>query len=387
MADTSVVLFDSTMTGAPTLGGVAGNLISVLDACLVDGFGLKTVDSLVIAGGVATATISTGHSARQDVVVLVAGATVTGGTINGRQKVVSTTTNTVVFDATGIPDQTATGTITLKLAPAGWTKAFSGTNLAAYKSGNVAATGLYVRFDDTGTTNARVVGYEAMTDVNTGMGAFPTAAQLSGGHYWAKANNTTGTRKWWVVADDRFVYLGVARHATYVDDYEIYAFGDFVSRKSADGYGFALFGWTVDRASAAPVPSGNHVVYKQSSPQNSVILARSYTQLGAAVAGFCEWGGSSGSPEASGAGTRQYPNGPDNGLLLEKPQIVEGTALCNRGMNPGAYVSSQAVLSNISNDSLITDVPGISGRKLAWKILGSSSSRGGFALDITGPWR
>ena len=51
MTDTTVKHFDSTMTGAPTLANVAGNLLAVLDACLVDGFGLKTVDSLVVASG------------------------------------------------------------------------------------------------------------------------------------------------------------------------------------------------------------------------------------------------------------------------------------------------------------------------------------------------
>jgi hypothetical protein len=45
---------------------------------------------------------------------------------------------TLTFDAPGISDQTATGTISLKLAGAGWSKAFTGTNLAAYKSNNVA---------------------------------------------------------------------------------------------------------------------------------------------------------------------------------------------------------------------------------------------------------
>jgi hypothetical protein len=140
MTDTTVKHFDSTMTGAPTLANVAGNLLAVLDACLVDGFGLKTVDSLVVAGGIATATIATGHSARVNAVVLIAGATPSG--LNGEKRVISTTTNTVVFDATGITDQTATGTITLKIAPAGWVKAFTGTNKTAYKSGNVAATAL-----------------------------------------------------------------------------------------------------------------------------------------------------------------------------------------------------------------------------------------------------
>ncbi len=58
---TAVKYYDSTMSGAPSLSGTAGALVGVLDACLVDGFGSVTVDSLTVASNVATATISGGH--------------------------------------------------------------------------------------------------------------------------------------------------------------------------------------------------------------------------------------------------------------------------------------------------------------------------------------
>lgn len=65
-------------------------------------------------------------------------------------------------------------------AAVGWTKAFSGTNMAAYKQ-SAGSNQLYLRVDDTNATDARVVGYETMSDVNTGTGPFPTATQQSGG--------------------------------------------------------------------------------------------------------------------------------------------------------------------------------------------------------------
>ena len=67
---TSVKYYASTMPGAPVLSGTAGALATLLDACLVDGFGLKTVDTLVVASGVATANISTGSAAVTGGVVL-----------------------------------------------------------------------------------------------------------------------------------------------------------------------------------------------------------------------------------------------------------------------------------------------------------------------------
>ena len=48
--------FQNSMAGAPVLTGQAGALIAVLNACLVDGFNLLTLDSLVVAGNVATGT-------------------------------------------------------------------------------------------------------------------------------------------------------------------------------------------------------------------------------------------------------------------------------------------------------------------------------------------
>ena len=63
--------------------------------------------------------------------LLIAGASPAG--LNGEQRVTSVTATQFTFAATE-SDQTATGTITSKIAPiGGWQKAFSGTNKAAYQ--------------------------------------------------------------------------------------------------------------------------------------------------------------------------------------------------------------------------------------------------------------
>ena len=74
MADTSVKYFHSEMPGAPVMSGTAGSRIAVLDACLVDGWGLLTASSVVVAAGVATATFPTSHAFEPRTVALVAGA-------------------------------------------------------------------------------------------------------------------------------------------------------------------------------------------------------------------------------------------------------------------------------------------------------------------------
>ena len=154
--DTSVKFFRSTMPGAPALRGQVGSLIALLDACLVNGWGSQTASSVIISGGVATATFPSDHAAAVESVVLVAGATPAG--LNGEQKVTAVAPNVIRW-ATAEADGTATGTITVKMAAAGWTKVYTGTNLAVYKSASPQAHGQFLRVNDTGTTAARVVGY------------------------------------------------------------------------------------------------------------------------------------------------------------------------------------------------------------------------------------
>ena len=127
--DTSVKWARSTMPGAPALTRAAGSLIALLDALLVNGWGQQTASSVVVAGGVATATFPTDHAAAKHAVVLVDGVTGALTALNGEQKVTAVAPNVIKW-ATAAADGTATGTITVKMAPAGFNKPFSGTNLA-----------------------------------------------------------------------------------------------------------------------------------------------------------------------------------------------------------------------------------------------------------------
>src|SRR6478609_9197278 len=64
---------------------------------------------------------------------------------------------------------------------AGWTKAFSGTNLAAYLQGS-GSNGRYLRVDNSTSDNfPRLRGFKAMSAISTGTDGFPLDAQVSGG--------------------------------------------------------------------------------------------------------------------------------------------------------------------------------------------------------------
>jgi ABC-type glutathione transport system ATPase component len=176
---TTVNYFHNLQSGAPQLDGLAGSGISVLDAALVNGWGLQTA-TIVVSGGVATLTTPVPHVFELQQVAMVAGATPAG--LNGRKRVLSRTSSTITFAAPGEPDGAATGAITVVLAPAGWEKVFSGTNKAVYRApATPDGCRMYLRVDDTVGRNMRVVGYETMGDVDTGGMPFPTGTQLSGG--------------------------------------------------------------------------------------------------------------------------------------------------------------------------------------------------------------
>ncbi len=386
--DTSVKFLHSGMTGHPDLAGQAGSMIALLDACLVNGFNLVTVDSVVISGGVGTITRGAGLAFEPHSVALLAGATVTGGSINGERKIVATTATTATFDATGISNQTATGTITAKMAPLGWAKTYAGTNLAAYKPTDVSATGCLLRIDDTGTTLARARGYETMSDINTGTGLFPTDALLSGGVYWPKSGaGDSSARNWILVGDGRIFYLMVSYTTAGATSFGFnHLFGDVQSVKSPDAYSCMLHGLpssslgTAGNNGASDFDECNGVAVS-----NGTYMARSYTALGVCVTmrkAFPFVTG--GVPFKSGTASLPYPNYADGGLYLSQFNVMENSSNVYRGAVPGLYGIPHSVGGSVfASRELLTGVTGFVGK--AFRVV--NSVPGCFAFDATGPWR
>jgi hypothetical protein len=380
-----VKIFHSGMTGAPQLSQAAGSMIGILDACLVNGWGTVTASSLVVAGGVATATFASGHPFEVDALALFAGAAPAG--LNGEQRILSVTTNTASF-ATALADQTATGTVTAKLAPAGWDKIFSGASLAAYRSANVASRKPVLRVDDTGTLNARVVGYETMTDINTGAGRTPADVQQSGGLYWPKANNSTGNRPWVVVADDMAFYLYTIPQSSFTNSGFAAFFGEFIANSAVSAYEWLIIGADADASNATSMSAYCGVGANKGNTfelANGSWLPRSYTGLGGAIGAFRQAIGCYASDGFFGnQGYLAYPNGPDNALITN--EVLVGQAAHVRGILPGVSVPLQVL--SIADFVFLGRVT-LGGRKHITLLSGSqtASKTGAFFLDISGEWR
>lgn len=385
----SVKFFHSSMVGAPVLSGTAGAMVGVLDACLKDGFGSKSVNTLVVSGGVATMTVTGSHSAEVGTTVLVTGATPSG--LNGDQKVTAVTGTSVSFATTEV-DGTATGTITFKMSPLGFSTPFTGTNLRAYRADSVESTRMYLRVDDTASQTCRVVGYETMSDVNTGLNAFPTNAQEVGGMYWGKSSLASSVARDWVLVGDERGFLIWGNFAANVQGVgAAFGFGDIISNKSGDAYGCAIFGANNGiNSTGSPVP-GCIGYGMGTTAATFAYIARASTGLGGAqlarkIAPYNLSAGYSGTTNYN-SNAFAYPNGPDNSLLVSPVDILVGTGL--RGRLAGVYHTPQVVNDSFNTRDFVDGTGAFAGKRFMSLRTGTpgSSTYGATFIDVTGPWR
>ena len=384
-----IYTFDSAMAGAPVDSGTAGALRAVIKACLVDGFGAGAVATLTVASGIATATFAGAHPYRVGTVSQFAGATPAG--LNGQKRILTITTNTVTFDATGIADGTATGTITHKVAAAGWQELFAGTltNVLCVKPTVPEATGCVLRVDDTGTINARVRAFESMTDASSGLGLAPLEGQMAGGLYWPKstAANTTA-QPWFIVGDARGFYFGFSPQGS--DRYSLMYAGDIASLKSGDAFGYLLTGNQADQTGATTAPDGC-CGYSHRSARTGAYMMRAHTGIGQSIA-VQRLGAHHNGPTADvyagtpGYSLGTYPNGANNGLLTGALELY-GQGI--RGALPGLLHPVQDCGNAFATGAIVDGTDDLAGRRLmAVRVAPpvGSVTPGTVFLDVTGPW-
>jgi len=380
MTDTSVRVYQSTDTGAPAVSGTAGALITLLDACLQGGYGSVTLDSLIVASGIATCTKSAGHGftalGTVGPVIRIAGAT--PSSLNGDWRITVSSATVFTFTTTAINDQTATGTITAIRAPLGFSKSFSGTNKAAYRSNDITGTRLSLRVDDSGAGSAqysRVRGYETMSDVDTGTGLYPTDAQVSGGGYWYKSSLANSTARAWAIAGDSRGFALFLNTDGMTNHNVSYFFGDIASDHAADAYCSLLIAGEAANA---------NTTFQSYSSSTGHFMARAYTQIGTAIKPI-KYGHIINSENGMGYAGAGYPNPGNNFFLCGQVDVWDSSAAA-RGVFPGLYSPLHAA-SNLTDGTIIPSVSGLTGRELLIKRVYSAGVNYAVAIDITGPWR
>lgn len=215
---TQTVFYHSGMSGMPSATlATAGGLTGLLDALLVNGVNLRNVTSLTRVGDTVTAQIDGSNPYSVGEVVEIQGATPTA--YSARHRVTAITVNTVSFTLTGNPTTPASGTITIRHPPAGWTRQQFASNVVAYRDGG--SLGHYMQVEDNNPYADSAA--SARTRMAVALSALDTATQLNAQHRIQKANN------WALAADSRTVYLVMGSS-------NMFHFGEFTSYTPTDNY-------------------------------------------------------------------------------------------------------------------------------------------------------
>lgn len=385
--DTTVKRIHESMRGAPVLKRAAGTLVGLLDAFLVNGWGMVTAVSASISAGECTMAVGAGNEFEDGCVVLIAGAT--PSQVNGEHRLTQGGT-TIKFDVDA-SDGPVTGTVTVKYAPCGWEKAYSGSNQAVYRGQNVAGNRRYLRVVDSNVDYARVTGYNAMTTVSAGTGPFPSSAQFSGGLYWHKSDGyTTADQRYDCVGDDRAFYYAPAPQWVASGGTSGYEFGslvgffDPVSLASAgDAYCTTITGASSYWADGEFI--GN-------AGLNYVYSERQFSGVGTSLqAGLRPVSGASSGTSGSDGQLGEFPDGISNVLFLSALHLTNGTAnYSRRAILPGVWYVPHSNLPAHPTLQPRDTVPGpgaLASRKFMLLWLGSSYKKGGLFIDVSGPWR
>lgn len=396
----AIKVFTSLQQGAPTFNGVAGSGITALDAILVNGYGQVNVSSITRSGTTATVTTASAHGFTTGDVALIAGAVETA--YNGEFVVTVTGSSSFTYDVSGSPSTPATGTITSKRAPAGFTKVFAGTNKAVYRANDLSSRRHYFRFIDDGTTaggarEMRFAGYVTMSDVDTGTDIFPTTGQYPNGFFWNKSDTADSTGRHWVlITDGKTVY-----HFAYIQsttasgditspgaNMNNMGFGDLLEFKPGDAYcSFCTGGSAANQFTSTQY---NGMFNTSTTITNSgastfaplIVTARDFTAVPGAR--LSQLFASSLSGTLGGSAYISYPHVIDNGFYMTPVNVTQGSPALIRARMPGYF---EPLHSNcFPNTSIVENVQGYMGRKFMMLWGKHGSTVGACLVDITGPW-
>jgi len=439
----TVRVYKSTDTNAPIVTSHAGALTQLLDACLVNGYGSTRASATVTVG----TTVSDGDTITIDgitytwktaltpsanqVLIGVSAATnlsnlaaaIADSGVRNTNYGTGTTQQTNVFVSaltssvltlTAYKGGTAGNSIAISKSAAqitlsgatltggsgtdttvgaGWTKPFSGTNVAMYRQG--AGNQFYLNVLDNApgaglSTEARVSGFEVATSATVGTGQFPTTTQRATNMYARKAvaGTNQAARIWYVVADERTVYVFIQSEAG--GQYTSFMFGEIYSYLSGDGFKTALIARDTENVATvvASVECLGGLVILIGSSLGGHYWARAYHGLGGSEA-FQKMGDpamSSGSTAFSG--TCPFPNPVDGALYLSRVYTHGFTATPvnqRRGYLRGLYQFLHPVAGVVDGDTFV----GAAGTEFAGRtfmIIKIFGTGGVACVEISNTW-
>lgn len=263
---------------------------------------------------------------------------------------------------------------------AGWTKAYTGTNKAAYRNDSTIGSGCYVRVDDAApvtAAEARIRAYRTMSDVNTGTGPVPTVAQTSGGAVIRKAESTGTTPSYWIlIADECTAYLSV--HTTTTENWSTFAwFGDYISFVAGSGLNYGCSARSRDDYVNATIDLMGSLPYNQTTGTIycGAMAAGSPTSLA---------GGFSLAGATSGWNLLANPAPITGDVLFESSRIFASSSIVGRLR--GLYIPLCSC-AGYSNGYTLTGITGGSGTSVLTILRGKPFGIvSGVAVESNDPW-
>jgi hypothetical protein len=205
---------------------------------------------------------------------------------------------------------------------AGWTRPYSGTSKAVYRPSGGNQFHLRVQDDGPGAGSfreARIVGYESMSGVDTGVAPFPTVSQFANGLFVRKSTALSATARNWICVADHLTFWFFAMTGDGGSLYFSFGFGDFCSNLAADGYRTFIFGRITENSGATNNEDVSCVDTLNGSKSGLYVARNRNGSLGALIATRVSPGWIYDGFGISGGTTSvlAFPNGEDGGLYLE----------------------------------------------------------------------
>lgn len=248
MTDKRITYMHSRQLNAPQMNaaeGSNGQLLQILDACLVGGYNTQSVTSVTKTADTVKLAFGLPHGYGAKQLLLISGAS--DAKLNGRHRIQSITEQTVTINLTGV--SSTAGTISTKVAPLEFESIFGNTNplKRAYRSNNELGTKTVLYLDMTvlsgyhATQPARramVSACENMVELGVQINSYTDAinnyaSNPNGSLFWYQNRNISKTtavtstinEDWVIVGNGDFFYL----FHEYGDDtrYQNQGFRDF----------------------------------------------------------------------------------------------------------------------------------------------------------------
>jgi hypothetical protein len=275
----------------------------------------------------------------------------------------------------------------------GWIEAFSGTSKRAYRS--TVGNQMYLRVQDDGPgvgtfKEARITGYESMTDVDTGVAPFPTAAQGVGGIAMVVARKSVTAdataRAYLILADDRTFYMFVLT-ADVASNYMGFMFGEIFSLASGDSYRTLIIARATENSGAAAdkIDAFSSAI---NTAQTGHFMPRRYDATGTSITvGKLMDQAKTTAGTGQSLGNVPYPNTPDGGLYICSIWINEAVTTVLRARMRGVFVVLHAG-TNFADGDTFSGTGVFTGK--SFRIIRILNNNGGanglFALETSDTW-